>query len=191
MDGQREFRNACRAALTAYPLPPRLADLLADLPVAELAFAPVPVQARRDGWTAARQAGFIQRLALYGDVPRAARGVGMSRESAWRLRRRPGSEGFAAAWDKATGWGSDRLTDLGLERALNGEVRAVHYRGRKVGEQLRFDNRLLIAVLNRLPLSEPPLPPGQSSTDALNCAIAALGPETLRLETQDILRDSA
>lgn len=191
MDGHREFRSACRAALAAYPLPPRLADLLADLPLDRLAFVPVPVQARRDGWSPARQAGFIQRLALCGDVARSARGVGMSRESAWRLRRRPGAESFAAAWDAAAGWGSDRLTDLAMERALNGEVRNIFYKGRRVGEQRCFDNRLLIAVLNRFPHHEPPLPPGEDGVTALNRALAALGPQTLPLETKDFLRDSA
>jgi hypothetical protein len=32
-------------------------------------------------------------------VDRSARTVGMSRESAYRLRRRKGAESFAAAWD--------------------------------------------------------------------------------------------
>ncbi|HYD36819.1 MAG TPA: hypothetical protein VEA60_04350 [Allosphingosinicella sp.] len=135
-------------------LPPRLAAILEDLPLDELAFVPVPVRPRRDGWTPARQCAFILRLALLGSVASAARAVGMSRESAYRLLGHPGASSFAAAWDKAQGWGRGRASDIGIDRAIHGEKRIVHYRGRKVGEYVRFDNRLLIAAMNRLP----PLP---------------------------------
>lgn len=130
-------------------LPDRLLALLDDLPADQLAFAPVPVKSRRDGWSPARQRGFIHRLALCGCVPTAARCVGMSRESAYRLRARPGGESFAAAWDKALGWGEQRATDRALERALCGEMRPIFYRGRRVGERLVHDTRLTIAVLER------------------------------------------
>lgn len=63
------------------------------------AFAPVPGRARRDGWTTERQGVFIAALARTGCVGRAALAAGMSRESAYRLRRREGAESFAAAWD--------------------------------------------------------------------------------------------
>lgn len=135
-------------------LPPRLAAILEDLPLEDLAFTPVPVKPRRDGWTAPRQLAFILRLALVGGVASAARAVGMSRESAYRLRDHPGAAAFAAAWDKALGWGRGRATDLGTERAIYGEKRGVYYRGRKIGEETMHDNRLLIAAMNRLP----PLP---------------------------------
>ena len=62
-------------------------------------FLPVPLRARADGWTPERQAGFIGLLAETGSVAEAARRVGMTRESAWRLRRRVGAESFAHAWD--------------------------------------------------------------------------------------------
>ncbi|HYG47975.1 MAG TPA: hypothetical protein VD846_08535 [Allosphingosinicella sp.] len=70
-------------------LPPRLAAILEDLPLEELAFVPVPVKPRSDGWTPARQLAFILRLALLGGVAAAAKAVGMSRESAYRLRGHP------------------------------------------------------------------------------------------------------
>lgn len=132
-------------------LPPRLAAILEDLPLEELAFTPVPVRPRGDGWTPGRQLAFILRLALLGGVAAAAKAVGMSRESAYRLRDRPGAASFAAAWDKALSWGRGRAADLGTERAIYGEKREVHYRGLKVGEYVRHDNRLLIAALGRLP----------------------------------------
>jgi len=143
-------------------LPPRLAAILEDLPLEELAFTPVPVKARRDGWSSARQFAFILRMALLGGVTAAAKAVGMSRESAYRLRDHPGAASFAAAWDKAQRWGRGRAADLGIDRAFHGEKREVHYRGRKVGEYVRHDNRLLIAALNQLPLAVPDPDPAEA-----------------------------
>ena len=62
-------------------------------------FVPVPLRARVDGWTPERQARFVGMLAETGSAAEAARCVGMGRESAWRLRRRPGAASFAHAWD--------------------------------------------------------------------------------------------
>jgi hypothetical protein len=65
-------------------------------------FVPVPLlRPRRDGWTPLRQARFIGWLAQTGSVARAAAKVGMARETAYRLRRRPGAASFAHAWDAA------------------------------------------------------------------------------------------
>ena len=133
-----------------YALPPRLAALLEDMPLEELAFAPVPVKARHDGWTVDRQKWFILRLALGGCVSVAAKGVGMTAKSAYRLRNRPGAESFAAAWDRAQRWGQDRIVDVGLERSLCGVRVPVVRNGRVVAEVLRYDNRLAMAVLNAL-----------------------------------------
>jgi hypothetical protein len=134
----------------SYALPPRLLALLEDMPLEELAFTPVPVKPRHDGWTAERQKGFILRLALGGCVSVAARGVGMTRKSAYRLRDRRGAESFAAAWERAQGWGQDRTVDVGLERSLCGERVPIVRNGRVVGEVHRHDNRLAMAVLNAL-----------------------------------------
>src|SRR5688572_25963890 len=65
------------------------------------AFHPVPVRTRADGWTPVRQAEFIGMLAETGSVSAAAEFVGMTRETAYRLRRKPGAEEFARAWDVA------------------------------------------------------------------------------------------
>jgi hypothetical protein len=170
-------------------LPPRLAALLEDLPLDELAFDPVPVKARRDGWTAERQRGFILRLALIGGVAAAARSVGMSRESAYRLREHPGAAAFASAWDKAQGWGRSGATDLGIERALIGETRTVYYRGRKVGEQVRFDNRLLIAAMKRQ--AEPDPRSYRELADELDGLIAQLGCEPAGGASEDFFGETA
>lgn len=73
------------------------ADAMAQL----LAFPPVPVRYRRDGWTPARQRRFIAALAECGCVLAACRRVGKSAEAAYRLWRRPDAAGFRAAWDAA------------------------------------------------------------------------------------------
>ena len=68
------------------------------------AFHPVPCAPRKDGWTPERQAQFIGCLAEMRCVRATAARVGMGRESAYRLRKRPGAAGFAAAWDAAMGF---------------------------------------------------------------------------------------
>jgi hypothetical protein len=132
----------------SYPLPPRLAEIAADLPLDEIAFEPVPVKSRRDGWSAERQRGFIIRLALSGSVSASAAAVGMTKRSAHDLRRRPQAESFAAAWDKAAGWGVGARCDYALERSIAGETRPVFYKGRRCGERIHFNHGLTIAVLN-------------------------------------------
>lgn len=63
-------------------------------------FRPVPLRARADGWSEARQCAFLAQLYVTGSVAAAARAVGMTRASAYRLRARPGAESFAAMWDR-------------------------------------------------------------------------------------------
>jgi hypothetical protein len=76
---------------------------MGDLPPPPLHFTPVPLRARRDGWTPERQFGYLVALAEHGHFGRAAKAVGMSPQSAMRLRRRPEAEAFdrlcsAALW---------------------------------------------------------------------------------------------
>jgi molybdenum-dependent DNA-binding transcriptional regulator ModE len=56
---------------------------------------------RRDGWTPERQLRFLDALARSRSVTQAARAAGMTRESAYRLRKRRDGALFAAAWDRA------------------------------------------------------------------------------------------
>ncbi|NUT00176.1 MAG: hypothetical protein HOP96_04295 [Sphingomonas sp.] len=55
---------------------------------------------RSEGWTPSRQLDFLEKLARTRCVSTAAKSVGMSRESAYRLRGRSSSALFAAAWDR-------------------------------------------------------------------------------------------
>lgn len=78
---------------------------MGDLPTPPPEFTPVPVRSRRDGWTPERQFAYVAALAEFGHGGRAAQAVGMSEQSACRLRRRPGAAAFdrlcEAAWLKA------------------------------------------------------------------------------------------
>lgn len=115
-----------------------------------LAFAPVPfARARHDGWTPARQRRFIEQLAMIGLVSAAAKACGMSGTSAYALRTRAGAESFAATWDAALVLGRAQADDTAVDRAINGEVRPVFYRGRQVGVRTVFDDRLVVAALRR------------------------------------------
>lgn len=118
------------------------------------AFAPVPLRARRDGWTHHRQAAFLGALAETGSVLEAARRVGMARESAYRLRRRPGAESFAAAWDAVLGRAAEgrrKVTDEELaQRAIFGVLKPLIYAGKHVATIRKPDNSALLRRLAQL-----------------------------------------
>ena len=116
------------------------------------AFHPVPVGARKDGWTAQRQAAFIGWLAQTRSVLAAARKVSMGRESAYRLRKRPGAAGFAAAWDAALGrphaavdLASGKATGLSARyRFEAGLIQVVMHAGRFAGSTWKEDINALL-----------------------------------------------
>ena len=137
-------------------------------------FHAVPVRIRADGWTPLRQAEFIGHLVETRSVAKAARAVSMGRESAYRLRRKPGAEGFCAAWDIA-------LARLGTERGMQrwraaceaarlaltphrkvtlphlewrvetGIWRVILHAGKYRGVRRKPDNSALLAILSRVP----------------------------------------
>ena len=113
-------------------------------------FRPVPVKGRHDGWTEHRQADFIGHLAESGSVSSACARVGMSREAAYKLRRRPDAESFATAWDAALGMPVRKLTIDDLQyMALRGLVRPVMYAGKYVGVRQKPDNSALLRLIAR------------------------------------------
>jgi hypothetical protein len=118
-----------------------------DLP----AFTPVPMaRSRRDGWTPERQRGFIATLAESGIVAKAARSVGMGVRSAYALRRRPGAESFAIAWDMVEDEARERAFAFVMEHVINGATRPRFYRGRFVGTIHGVENRMAMAALRAL-----------------------------------------
>jgi len=112
-----------------------------------LDFLPVGVRYRYDGWTPDKQAEFIGRLADCGCVEEAARSVGMSRNSAYALRRRPDAAAFRLAWDAAMEQAVARLSDAAMARAINGVAVPIFQGGEQVGERRHFDERLTMFLL--------------------------------------------
>lgn len=108
-----------------------------------------------------RQAEFLGHLYLTGSVGAAARAVGMSRMSAYRLRRRVNADSFAHAWDMvltppgagrialAVDWRKVTIDEL-FRRVETGLVAPLIYRGRVTGIRQKADNSALLRLLRRL-----------------------------------------
>ncbi|MFB0612205.1 hypothetical protein [Aurantiacibacter poecillastricola] len=126
------------------------------------AFHPVPVTPRRDGWTPERQAAFIGYLAQTRCVTTAAGMVGKDKTSAYRLRKRAGAEGFAAAWDVALGRGKQNVTlasakSTGLSagyRFRTGLAQVVMYRGKYRATNWKTDDNALLQLVAQLSRAE-------------------------------------
>lgn len=124
------------------------------------AFTPAELRVRHDGWTPVRQAEFIGYLAETRCVKRAAARVGMSRESAYRLRRKPGAEEFNAAWDfilkgpassDDTGKQKPKVTlEKLFQRIRVGRFRPMMRAGRYAGTLKKPDVSALLAAISRL-----------------------------------------
>ena len=84
-------------------------------------FTPVALdRVRHDGWTPERQRLFLVALAAMGTVDSAAQAVGMSRISAYNLKKRADAGSFADEWDRALGFGRGMMFDYAMERAIYG-----------------------------------------------------------------------
>lgn len=110
-------------------------------------FEPVALRFRHDGWTAERQAAFIQALAECGCVAEACGRVGQSVGGAYSLRARPEAWSFRAAWDAALAHAIQRLSDAAFARALHGVSRPVFFQGEQIGERRHYDERLTTFLL--------------------------------------------
>ncbi len=110
-------------------------------------YGPVPVRYRHDGWVPDRQLAFIEALADCGCVDEAARSVGMSRNSAYALRRRPDAQAFRLAWDAAMDNAVAQLRDAAMARAINGVSVPVFHGSEQIGERRHFDERLTMFLL--------------------------------------------
>ena len=109
---------------------------------------PVARRKRADGWTHTRQRKFIEVLADTGSVSEAAKAVHMAKQSCYRLRRSPGAENFARAWDAAIEEASRRLVDVAFERALQGVADPVFDKeGACIAVRRKYNDRLLMFLL--------------------------------------------
>jgi hypothetical protein len=128
--------------------PPSEAHAFEDAePQSDPPFAPVRVRYRYDGWVPDKQLEFIERLADCGCVDEAARAVGMTRVSAYALRRRPDAQAFRLAWDAALDAAVARLNDAALSRAINGVPVPIFHGGEQVGERRQYNERLTMFLL--------------------------------------------
>lgn len=111
-------------------------------------WVPVLRKRRKDGWTPERQRAFIGALADSGEVLAAARSVGMSDTAAYTLRRAPGAEGFAAAWEAALAASSGRLVDIAFDRAINGvDDEIIDKEGNHIYTKRKYNDRLLMFLI--------------------------------------------
>jgi len=113
---------------------------------------PEPVGAAANGprWTPRKIADFLRALGATHSVKAAAKSVGMSRQSAYRLRARLKGKAFDAAWDEAFHHSYHNLPYAALERAMNGTEVPHYYRGEIVGTSRRYDERLTVALLKMI-----------------------------------------
>jgi hypothetical protein len=110
-------------------------------------FIPVPGRGRRDGWTAERQRAFIIALRETGLVATAARSVGKTHQTAYRLRHRPGAGDFAEAWDRALRDARADAMAAAIEHSTHGLLSPRFYRGQFVGTLRSHSDKVLIAAL--------------------------------------------
>ena len=109
-------------------------------------------------WTGERKAEFILELAATQCVATAARRVGMSRQSAYKLRAREQGEAFDLAWAIALEQAYRQLQSAALARALNGTEVPVYQRGELIGTRQHFDERLICFLLGKGRQYQAPVP---------------------------------
>jgi len=81
-------------------------------------------------------------------VSAAARHVGMSARTAYRLLDAPGADSFAEAWDQATDLGLARIRGDALERSMHGEYVPIYRRGLLVRVEHRRKDKLALALIS-------------------------------------------
>lgn len=118
---------------------------------ADYRWVPVRRKPRYDGWTEEKQRRFIEELADTGIVRAAAKAVGMTAQSANRLRRSPDGAAFARAWDIARQHAGALLEDIAFERAIEGvEHNVFDENGTVVCTKRVLNDRLLTFLLGNL-----------------------------------------
>jgi len=118
---------------------------------AEYRWVPVRRRPRLDGWTEEKQRRFIEVLADTGLVAAAAKAVGMSRETAYRLKRSAHGAAFARAWDAARHHAGGLVEDIAFERAFEGVEHNVYDEyGEVVCTKRVYNDRLLMFLLRHL-----------------------------------------
>jgi len=108
------------------------------------------VRPQHNGWTQERQQQFLDHLAQMGSVSAAARAAGMTRQSAYWLRRQPAGVDFARAWDASLADAGQQIEDLAMDRLFEGEEEVIERDGVVVEVRRRpCDVRLIMFQLKR------------------------------------------
>ena len=109
--------------------------------------SPDPDEPEARQWTPAKMAGFLRHLSATHSVAESARRVGLSRQSAYKLRARLKGQPFDLAWECTTRRQFDALAQAALDRALNGVEVPHFHNGELVHTSRRYDERLTVALL--------------------------------------------
>ncbi len=102
---------------------------------------------RHDGWTPLRQTTFLRALRETGCVRSACDRVGLSSTSAYRVKRR--IPAFGAAWDAALAYRLPALERAAYERAVEGWLEPIVYKGEVVAHRRRYSDAMLRLLLQR------------------------------------------
>lgn len=158
----------------AAPDPSGSAPVESSIP--EIAFSPVPVRRRRDGWTAERQRRFITLLAETGNVRLSAEAVGMTDRSAHRLAIREDAEDFSHAWDAALRVCARRGVSKLYEYAFEGALETVWRDGAIAYQRRKPSEKALMFLLGRLDPArfgrQPPPNPDAGPVDPVGDTLA-------------------
>lgn len=102
-------------------------------------------------WSPANQRGFLENLAILGNITAAANSVGMSKQAAYAFCARAGGAAFRLGWDAAILLARRRVEGDLLERALEGQEE-IYERDpdSKRVTRIRVHNGLSMAMLTRL-----------------------------------------
>jgi hypothetical protein len=108
---------------------------------------PAPARFHQDGWTPDVQTLFLDRLMTTGSIREAARACGKTASAAYKLREHPNGAAFKAAWLRAIGVCMERVRETAIDRAFNGRIMPILNAGMQIGEELVFNDRLLITLM--------------------------------------------
>ena len=107
-------------------------------------------RARHDGWTLEKQRQFCEVLASTGVVAQAADAVGLSRRSAYALRKSSTGRAFARLWDQARDLACRAVVDEAVALAFQGRTVRVIENGEVVTERHRNSPARLLRTVERL-----------------------------------------
>ncbi len=128
-------------------LPPYGDPEVIGLPIGEYTQSP---SQRIAGWSGANQERFLRAIAEGATVGQACRLVGLTQQSAYAFRLSARGAQFRLGWEAARLHARDTLADALMERALHGTIETITRSDGSEVERHRFDDRLGMAMLNRL-----------------------------------------